>query len=221
MENLIIYGNGRIAKIVYHYLRNNYNVVGFTVEKDFIKDTEIESLPLVAFEEVESIFSPLSHKMIVLVGYIEMNEIRTSKYLEGKNKGYKFVNYIHPSVARFSNVVIGENNVVLDHVSLQPFSQLGNSNFLWSNCVVAHGSNVGDGNWITSGVVISGDATLGSNCFLGVNSTIGHNVKIGNSCFVGANTLISKNINDDEVHISRDGEKYRLDSKRFLKFAGV
>jgi len=221
LEKLIIYGNGRIAKILYQFAKKQYDVVAFTVDKDFIEEDTIEGLPLVAFENIESEYAVDEYKMIIAVGYIQMNNIREKKYLEAKEKGYKFINYIHQSVDVHDNILLGENNIILDHVTLQPYVEIGNSNFIWSNSVVAHGSKVKDTNWITSGVVISGDSTICSKCFLGVNSTIGHNITIEDENFIGANTLITKNTQPKEVFISKEGEKFRLDSQRFLQFTGV
>lgn len=221
MEKVIIYGNGRIAKIIYQFLKKEFEVVAFTVDKDCINDETIESLPLIPFDEIENIYSPSKHKMIIAVGYLKMNQVRASKYDEAKNKGYSFINYIHSSVEMHDNIVIGDNNIILDHATIQPYSKIGSSNFIWSNAVVAHGSEVGDTNWITSGVVISGDSTIKSNCFLGVNATIGHNVIIEDENFIGANTLVTKSTQQKEVYVSRDGEKFRLDSQRFLQFTGV
>ena len=57
--------------------------------------------------------------------------------------------------------------------------------------------------------------------FLGVNATIGNNITIESGNFIGANTLITKNTSEKEVFISKDGEKFRLDTERFLKFTGI
>lgn len=221
MQKIIIYGNGKIAKIIYQFLKKEYEVVAFTVEKDYLKEDFIEGLPVVSFENIEKEYDTSRHKMIIAVGYVQMNTIREQKYLEAKKKGYEFINYIHPSVEMHDNIKIGENNIILDHVTIQPYATIGNSNFIWSNAVIAHGCILGDTNWITSGVVISGDTTLKSKCFLGVNATIGHSIILENENFIGANTLVTKNTNEKEVFISKDGEKFRLDSQRFLQFAGV
>ncbi|MCK9472187.1 hypothetical protein [Sulfurimonas sp.] len=221
MQKIIIYGNGKIAKIIYQFIKKEYEVVAFTVENDYLKEDFIEGLPVVSFENIEKEYDTNKHKMIIAVGYVQMNNIREQKYLEAKKKGYEFINYIHPSVEMHDNIKIGKNNVILDHVTIQPYVNIGNSNFIWSNAVIAHGCALGDTNWITSGVVISGDTTVKSKCFLGVNATIGHNIILDNENFIGANTLVTKNTNEKEVFISKDGEKFRLDSHRFLQFAGV
>ena len=221
MEKVIIYGNGKIAKIVYQFIKKEFDVIAFSVDEEFIEEDSLEGLPVVAFKDVQDKFLPSEHNMLIAVGYVQMNAIRKQKYQEAKEKGYEFINYIHPSVEIHDNVKMGENNIILDHATIQPYTKMGNSNFIWSSAVVAHGSVIGDTNWITSGVVISGDATIKSNCFLGVNATIGHNITIENENFIGASTLVTKSTKEKEVYVSRDGEKYRLDSQRFLQFTGV
>lgn len=221
MEKIIIYGNGKIAKTVYQFVKKKFDVIAFTVDKKYVEKNNQEGLPLISFDHVQNIYHVNDYKMLIAVGYVEMNGIREQKYKEGKEKGYSFINYIHPSVEIHDNVQIGENNIILDHATIQPYVTMGNSNFVWSNAVVAHGSTIGDANWITSGVVISGDTTIKSRCFLGVNATIGHNITIADENFIGANTLVAKSTKDKEVFISREGEKIRLDSQRFLQFAGV
>lgn len=221
MDKVIIYGNGRIAKIIYQFVKKQFDVVAFTVDKDYIEAKQIEGLPLVAFENIQDKYSSDEYKMLIAVGYVQMNNIREKKYLEAKDKGYGFINYIHPSVDMHNNIKIGVNNIILDHATIQPYVSMGNSNFVWSNAVVAHGSTIEDTNWITSGVVISGDATIKSKCFLGVNATIGHSITIESENFIGANTLVAKNTKEKEVFISKEGEKFRLDSQRFLQFTGV
>ncbi|MGD9638329.1 MAG: transferase [Alphaproteobacteria bacterium] len=221
MEKIVIFGNGKIAQIIYHFVKNTFDVVAFTVDRAFLKEDVLENLPVIAFDEIEKHFAPNDYKMLIAVGYIGMNSVREKKYGEAKAKGYSFVNYIDSSVVWHSNVTIGENNIILDHASVQPFAKIGNSNIIWSGAVVAHGCNVEDNCWITSGVTIAGDSTIKSNCFLGINATIGHNITIERENFIGANVLISRNTKEKEVFISKDGEKFRLDSLRFLQFAGV
>lgn len=221
MDKIIVYGNGNIAKIIYHFLKKQFEVVGFTVDKKYIVKSSIDGLPVVQFENVQEKYDVSKYKMIIAVGYIQMNNVREKKYLEAKKKGYSFVNYIHPSVEIHENTKIGENNIILDHVSIQPYVSIGNSNFLWSNATLAHGSSIDNSNWITSGVVISGDVILKSKCFLGANATIGHNISIESENYIGANSLIIKNTNKNEVFISRDSEKFRLDTQRFIKFARI
>ncbi len=221
MEKLIIYGNGKISRVLYHFLKKQFKLIAFTVDSKYIKKKDIYGLPVIPFENIENTYDPSVNNLIIAVGYIDMNNLREQKYLEGKQKGFNFINYIHPSVEIHDNFQIGENNVLLDQVSIQPYSKIGNSNFIWSNAVLGHGACIENSNWIASNATVSGDTTIKSKCFIGVNSTIGHNVVVGDENFIGAHTLVTKNTKSNEVYISKEGDKFRLDSKRFLLFAKV
>ncbi len=218
---LIIYGNGRIARIIYQYVKTQYDVVFFTVEASYLAGSSMEGFPVLPFESIEQTCSPHEFVMLVAVGYVQMNRVRQKKALEAKEKGYRLINYIHPTVHMHDDLVLGENNVILDQVSIQPGVRIGDNNFIWSNAVVAHGCTVEDNCWITSGATIAGDSTIKSGSFLGVNSTIGHNIVIGTNNFIGANSLIVQSTTSYAVYVSRESEKHRLDSNRFLKFTGV
>ena len=221
MEKLIIYGNGKISQIIYHFLKKQFKVIAFTVDSKFIKEKSIYKLPVIAFENIENFCDPNVNNLIIAVGYIDMNNVREQKYFEAKQKGFNFINYIHPSVEIHDNFQIGENNVILDQVSIQPYSKIGNSNFIWSNAVLGHGTCIENTNWIASNATISGDTIIRSKCFIGVNSTVGHNITIERENFIGAHTLVTKNTKINEVYISKEGDKFRLDSKRFLLFSKV
>jgi len=218
---LIIYGNGRIARIIYQYVKAQFEVVCFAVQNDLLTESILAGLPVRPFESIERDYDPAGHAMLIAVGYVQMNGIRRQKYLEAKAKGFAMANSVHPSVDIHDDVSMGEGNVILDHVSLQPGAKLGNNNFIWSNAVVAHGCAIEDDCWVTSGVTIAGDTTIKSGCFLGVNATIGHNLTIGPQNFIGANALITKSTGPNEVYITPASERIRLDSHRFLKFAEV
>jgi len=218
---LIIYGNGRIARIVYQYVKKQFEVVSFTVQNDLVTETTMEGLPMRPFENIELELDPADHAMLIAVGYLDMNEIRRKKYEEAKNKGYVLANYVHPSVHWHDDVNIGEGNIIFDQVSIQPGVRLGNNNFIWSGSVIAHGCTIEDDCWVTSGVAIAGDTTIKSGGFLGVNCTIGNDLTMGERTFVGANALVTKSTGQNEVYIASGSEQIRLDSHRFLKFAEV
>lgn len=221
MPNLVIFGAGKIAKVMYCYLKKQNNIVAFTVDRSVMDEATLFNIPVIPFDEIEQHFPPEKNEMIIALGYQKMNKIREERYKEAKNKGYKFINYIHPSVEWHDSIEIGENNIILDHVSIQPFVKIGNSNYIWSNAVVAHECTIKDNCWITSGVTIAGSTTIKSYAFLGVNATIGHRITIERENFIGAHTLISKNTKEKEVYVSRDGEKFKLDSERFQQFVSL
>lgn len=217
-DKLVIYGNGQMAKMFYHFAKRACRVVALTVDRELIGCDSFAGVPIVPFDEVEKHFPPNHHRMITAVGFVEMNRIREERYLAAKRKGYAFANYIHPSAVIHDDILFGENNVVLDHVSLHPSTRIGNSNFICSNTTIGHGCRVGDHCWINSGVSIAGETSLGSNCFVGINASIGDNIAIAERCYIGANTLITRSTEPAEVYVSSHGERFPLPSDDFLKF---
>jgi sugar O-acyltransferase (sialic acid O-acetyltransferase NeuD family) len=219
----IIYGNGAIARLLFSYARRSMDIAGFTVDDACIADNaqSFLGLPLVPFSRVEKQFDPGSYTMIIAVGFIEMNALRIRKYFEAAQKGYRFASYVHESVLVHDDVVIEENCVILDHVSIHPGCRIGRGTFVSSNVNIGHDCSVGDGNWINSGVAIAGGCEIGEGCFFGVNSSTGHGLHIGANNFIAANTLLNKSTQADEVYLSEPGQLFKLKSKAFLKFSRI
>lgn len=219
-EKLIIYGNGQMALMLYHFAKVDYEVVGFTVDKDLIDKTLIEDKPVIDFNSIQEKFSAENHKMIIAVGYVEMNDIRQQRYLTAKNIGYEFINYIHPTTS-INECIIGENNIILDYVSIHPGTNIGNSNFISSNTNIGHGCFIGDACWINAGVGIGGETKLGNNCFLGINATASQGITISPKTFIGANALVNKDTENNSVYLTQNAEKFRLNSEQFLNFSNA
>jgi len=218
---IIIYGNSAMAKVVYSYAKRSMNVCGFTVDDSCINQNDFCGLPLVPFSKIEYQFSPEIYKIIIAVGFIDMNELREKKYQEAKKKGYQFTSYIHDSVLIHDDVLIEENCVILDYVSIHPDSNIGHSTFISSNTNIGHDCQIEHSNWINSGVAIAGGCHVGSSCFFGINSSVGHGIRIGNQNFIAANTFISKDTKNGEVYLSEVGQQLKIKSKSFLKFSST
>lgn len=219
----VIYGNGAIAKLLFSYARHSMDIAGFTVDDACIvgnADSYL-GLPLVPFSQVEKQFDIALHLMIIAIGFIDMNALRTRKYEEAKQKGYDFTRFVHSSVIMHDDVTIEDNCVVLDHVSIHPGCHVGRGTFISSNVNVGHDCIIGESNWINSGVSIAGGCDVGEGCFFGVNASSGHGLHIGARNFIAANTLINKHTNDDQVYLSESGQLFKLKSESFLRFSKV
>lgn len=214
MSRVVIFGAGKIADEAYFYLTNDspHEVVAFTVDAEHLVTREKLGLPVVPFEEVEQAHPPGDFKMFVAVGYQDLNKFRARKYEEAKARGYELVSYVSSRASNFGGVEVGDNCFVLEFVTVQPCSRIGNNVFLWSGNHVGHHASVGDHCYIAGNVVISGSTVVEPYCFLGVGATIGHEVTVGAESFVGAGSLITKNAAPKSVYITPDTPKFRLDS---------
>lgn len=221
MKPIILFGAGKIAEVILHFLRHKSDrqVVACTVDREYVKDSEWQGLPMVPFEDVARAYPSEQYDMFVALGYQDMNALRTTKCAEARALGYSLVSYIDPESGLPSGTVHGDNCFIMNHVMIHPCVKLGCNVFVWSGAMIGHHSVIGDNCWLTSCTNISGVVTVGENCFFAVNSTVGHGVRIGNSCFVGANSLVTQCTEDEQVFVSESTKPFRLNSRQFMRMS--
>jgi sugar O-acyltransferase (sialic acid O-acetyltransferase NeuD family) len=221
LDKVIIYGNGSIARLVYSYSKKYFNIVGFCVDDALVNKNNPLSLPIIPFSKIHSVFNNKDYKILIAVGFVEMNEVKQKKYNQFLDLGYNFASFIHPNFYLHDGVTIEENCVILDNVSIHSGSKIKKGTFISSNVNIGHDCVIEDNNWINSGVSIAGECTIGQNCFFGVNSSVANGITVGKKNFIGANTLINKDTSDDQVYISKPGELFKMSSKNFIKYSKI
>lgn len=221
MKDLIIFGNGKIADVVFYYAKQecDFNVVAFTVDREFSNIKKFHDLPVIPFYEIKERYNPDKYSMFIAIGYQDLNRLRESKYLAAKKMGYELVSIVSPLSKLPSTVKYGENCFIMPPTLIHPEVIIGNNTFVWNGAMIGHHTIIGDNCWLTSCTNISGVVKTGNNCFFAVNSTVGHGVIIGDRCFLGANTLVTKNLPDHKVVIEESSKVFRLESDQFLRFS--
>ncbi len=211
-RKVVIVGTSLFAEVVHCYFTElkAYDVVGFTADRDYVKDDHFLGLPLIPLDEIEHHFPPHEVAMFVAVGYAKLNQVRARLYGDVKARGYSLVSFVHPSVTLWSNNVVGDNTFVFEDNTIQPFVTIGSDTVLWSGNHIGHHSVIGDHCFITSHVVVSGNCRIGDFSFVGVNATLRDGVTIGQSCVIGAGALIMKSTGDKELFVT---ERTRPDKR--------
>ena len=132
MKKLIIFGTGNIAELAYYYITEDtdYDISAFTVEKDHIKNNLFMEKPVVAFENIEDLYDPKDYYMFAPISAKCLNKFREKIYKLGKEKGYRFINYIS-SRATILTKDIGENCFILEDNTIQHRVKIGN------NCIIS------------------------------------------------------------------------------------
>jgi sugar O-acyltransferase (sialic acid O-acetyltransferase NeuD family) len=223
MSRIVIFGVGKIAEVVQALLDDDPDcpIAGFTCDREFMTVREKQGMPVVPFEDVESVFPPAAFAMLVAIGYQDVNSVRAARCEQARQKGYRLITWVSPRAHVPKGCVIGANCIVMDGASLQPGARLGDDVFVWNGAVVGHHATIGDHCWLASNCTISSTAVVEPNCFLGVNAAIGHGVTIGARNIIGAATVITRSTAPDGVYIARDTERFRLDSRRFTKISRI
>jgi sugar O-acyltransferase (sialic acid O-acetyltransferase NeuD family) len=214
MEAVVIFGTGDIAQLAHFYLTKDthYDVVAFTVDREFTEGDRFLGLDVIPFDEIEKIYSPEKYKMFIAISYAGINKVRAKKYEEAKNKGYQLISYVSSKATCWGDTEIGDNCFIFEDNTIQPFVKIGNNVTLWSGNHIGHHSQIGDNCFITSHVVISGGVVVEPYCFIGVNATIRDHVTIRRECVIGAGSLVLRDTQERGVYRGRPAKLLPISS---------
>jgi sugar O-acyltransferase (sialic acid O-acetyltransferase NeuD family) len=198
---IVIFGTGEIAELVYFYLSNDsqFKVVAFTADKNLINGRMFKGLPLIPFEEIEKDYPPGKFGMHVALSYNKLNLIREQKYHEAKAKGYELISYVCSKSVFWDDLKIGDNCFILENQTIQPTVTIGNNVMIWSGNHLGHGCVIKDHTYLSSHICISGHTVIGERCFVGVNSTFKDFISVGDRVFVAMGALVTKDVASDSV----------------------
>lgn len=201
MENIIIFGTGALAKLLYYYLKEDkkYKVAAFTNDTGFANESWIDK-PLIKFSDIESKYPPNKYSMFIAVGYTNRNSNRSRIYEMAKLKGYNLVSYIHPTAVISDNVSIGDNCFIFENVVMQPYTQLGNGVIIQAQSYIGHHSRIHDYCFISPCVAVAGFVTIKPLCFIGLNSSVRDRITIEKNCIIGMGSVITKDTLADSKH---------------------
>jgi len=117
MAKLIIVGDGETAELAYEYFTHDspHEVVAFSVEREYAKKEQLFGLPVVFFEDLQSLFAPAEHSVFVAISYTKLNRVRTRLYHKTKSMGYELVSYVSSKAFVWHNVEIGENCFIMEN----------------------------------------------------------------------------------------------------------
>lgn len=203
-KHLLIFGIGKLAQLLYYYLLcdKQRKVAAFTVHKRFILENTFQSLPIMAFESIEDRYGPDDCELLLAIGYRAMRD-RQNLFEQIKTKGYGLANYIsNRAIVYHDNLELGENNIIMPGVQIEPFVRIGHNNLFWSGCLICHDVTIGNHNYLSARVVIGGESKLEDVCF------------IGNSCTTINNVTLSR-----ETHILPGSTVYE-NTQPFTKYIG-
>src|SRR5215467_10771135 len=134
MRDVVIFGMGQVAEVIWHYLteEGGRNVVGFTVDAEFKTADEVFGLPVVDFETVTERFPPDTHDMFVAVSFKGVNKAREAKVAEAEAKGYRLASHVSPNATVWSKLQVQPNTIIMENNVIQPFVTIGRNVIMWS-----------------------------------------------------------------------------------------
>ena len=219
MRNVVIFGLKDYAELAHYYLTHDTadKVIAFSVHREYLPENAVfRGLPVVAFEEIESVYPPDKFYFFAPMSPKNMNRDREAIYNEIKNKGYECISYVSSKATTFGNA-IGENCFILEDNTIQPFTKIGKNIVLWSGNHIGHHGVIHDHVTFTSHVVMSGHCDIGAYSFFGVNSTLRNGLKIAEGSFIAMAAAIMKDTEAWSVYKGNPAEKLSIPSTK-MKF---
>ncbi len=207
MTEIVIFGTGSFAELMHYYFthESDHTVKGFTVDREYFKDTSFCGLPVVAFDEVEKHFSPAKFGMNVPVGYPKtcsfsaIMNARKRLYREAVGKGYELVNFIHPKALVSHHDRIGNNVILMEGCTVMPFVSIGNNVVIHSGTTIGHHAVLEHHVFACGNLLVAGLAHVGESSFLGNSSMIGDSRRIGKEAIVGVGSVVMEDMPDGMV----------------------
>ncbi len=215
MADVVLFGTGQIAEVARAYLEweGSHRIVAHSVHRDYREAETKDNLPIVAWEDLETIYPSGQVSLFAPLSYKGVNAARRAVFEDGLARGYEFISFVHPAAHHY-DTPIGRNAFILEANVIQPYARIGDNCILWSGNHIGHHSQIGDHVFLASHVVISGAVTVGARCFFGVNATVRDNVTLGEACVVGAGGLVTKDLPDRAVVPGAKTEIARVTSDR-------
>lgn len=202
MEKVVIFGTSAGAKLCHFSLVHDspYEVAAFTIDRSYIKEESFCGLPVVPFEEIQSIYPPGEYKMLVALLANRVNKTRAEKYQQAKEKGYELISYISSNAMTWPGLVVGDNCFIGEGTICRPFLEIGNNVMIMAGAFLGHDSVIKDHCFIASRAVLLGAVTLEPYSVIGANATVLDAVTIARECVVGAGAVIHENTQEKGVY---------------------
>lgn len=178
-----------IATII--QMEGHYEVLAYSTSKQFMDKTEMKGLPIVAQEDLNSIFDMREVGIINTIGYSNMNSIRERVHNELLNEGFHLQTFISRNAKVYTSD-IREGSIIMPGAFVGPYVTIGKACIIYSNVSLTHHITIEDYCFIASGCVFGGNVTIGHNSFIGLNSTIRNRISLAPYTLVGASSNVLK-----------------------------
>jgi sugar O-acyltransferase (sialic acid O-acetyltransferase NeuD family) len=213
MKKLILFGTGQNAALAMSVFSQDspYEVVAFTVDREYLHGGYFFDLPVVPFEEVEFCYPPEEYAMFISVSFRKVNQLRAEKYEQAKAKGYTLVSQLSSRANLPAGFSTGDN-CLIGACNVAPFVQIGKDVFLASGCIIGHHTIIEDHCYVGPGAVISGSVTMEPYCFIGAGAVIRDRLTIKESSVVGAGAVILEDTLERGVYMAKTADRLPIKS---------
>ncbi len=195
MKKIIIYGAGSQTRQFLAEVERfgAADPVALTVDRKYLKENQKWGLPVVAYEECDTLFPPETYDMLVIGSYGRMR-LRESMYQKAKAGKYRLINYISPKALIDAEPVMGDNNIIYAGADVGFQGRMGSDNIIRQQVYLGHEFEIGNHNIISPGCIIGGCLRMGDRCWIGLGANIRDGIRIGDDCLIGMSAAVIRDI---------------------------
>ncbi len=203
MTKIVIFGTGGLSRTVAHYIKHDdrYSMVGYTVDREYMEETVLDSLPVVPLDSLSEFISPEECKLLVVLTLqrVPNRILDKHKCEEIRKMGYSLFSYVSRDAIVSPGVSIGENVVISPGVIVDPFTNIGDGVIVRTMAYIGHNNILGEYCYIAPRASLSGDVKVEPHAFIGNNATLRGNITVGRDAVVGAGTTILKDVDAEAI----------------------
>jgi sugar O-acyltransferase (sialic acid O-acetyltransferase NeuD family) len=193
---VIILGAGGHAKVVANVLKiSGRDVIGL-VTPDEEEGTLKFGLKVLGKDNVLNSYSKKDILLANGVGALPKEMLRWELSKEFRDKGYTFINVIHPSAIIAEDVELGGGVQVMAGSVIQPGSYIGRDTIVNTASQIDHDCYISNNCHLSPGVILSGGVKIGKGCHIGTGSIVIQNISIGSNTVIAAGSVVYKHIAD-------------------------
>ena len=206
---VIIFGNQMSASLAWYCLTHDsaLQVAGFAVDAARVGSTHYEGLPLVPFEALEQFYPPTDYRLMIPMGFAQVNGIRKARYLQAKARGYTLASYVSSRASVWPDLVVGDNVLIYEHAIIQPFARVGSNCIIRSGAHVSHHCQVADHVFVSAEVAMASACHIGEQAILGVGCVLRDGLRVAERSFVGAGAVAVADTEADGVYVGNPARK--------------
>ena len=206
---VIIFGNQMSASLAWYCLTHDSDmpVAGFAVDAARVDSSHYEGLPLVPFEQLERFYPPADYRVLIPMGFTQLNGIRKARYENAKARGYTLASYVSSRASVWPDLVVGDNVLIYEHAIIQPFARVGNNCIIRSGAHVSHHCQVADHVFVSAEVAMASACHIGEQAILGVGCVLRDGLRVAERSFVGAGAVVVADTETDGVYVGNPARK--------------
>ncbi len=213
MKNIIIFGSGSTARVIFSELINfkEFKILGF-LDNFSKKGKIIETFKNKKFQNLGNV-SEVKKISKKVTGVIGIGDNYTRKKIV--NEVYKYdINFIWETVIAKNSIIshkvkIGNGTVIMPNVVINTGTNIGNHCLINTSSSIDHDNKFKDYSSTGPGVITSGDVSVGKYSHIGVGAVIKHGISIGDNTIIGGNSFVNKICKNNNVYYGNPAKKIK------------